>query len=164
MNNFILLKKPRIENYFTKSPKSKSINDKEDEDRCSSNVPESKEEVQQGPEESKYVEQGALDITSAKNKTKKARIPSCFQKIGTTGRRKIRCRVCCKHHNIIHIHKESDHVPQICSEGGSEIRQKYIDNNLQYTMHLEAVKAEKRTRLEKEELSQDRSTLEGSTS
>ena len=79
---------------------------------------------------------------SPPRKATKIEIPSCFEKIGFTGRRKIRCTVYYNQPNVIKISNGPNKKPPICSEDGSEIRKKYTDNHVKSTMHREAVKGE----------------------
>lgn len=84
---------------------------------------------------------------SKTSKRAKISLHDCFEKIGDTGRKMVRCKVCFSQPRVVNIHRKSNQIPPICTAEGSQIRQAIMDAHLNSTMHAEALKACRLSRL-----------------
>ena len=93
--------------------------------------------------------------TTLRRKRPKITIDQCFERVGSKGRKKIRCNVCFKHADVVKLRKKSDQVPPICTEIGSEIRTEHIENHLKSAIHAAACRANRLQNMSQPELKQE---------
>lgn len=66
-----------------------------------------------------------------------------FEKIGSQGRKMVRCKVCYLYPQTVLINcKQKNHIPPICSELGTLPRGSILESNLQSDIHKECIKAD----------------------
>lgn len=79
-----------------------------------------------------------------KNKKKiKLNLDLNFAKIGSQGRKMVRCKVCYLYPQTVLINcKQKNHIPPICSELGTLPRGSILESHLQSDIHKECIKAD----------------------
>lgn len=67
---------------------------------------------------------------------------ACFEKVPQTkGRKLMRCSICVQYPGTVLIHtKQKNHVPAICSSGGTILRKSIFSNHLLSKEHIECLK------------------------
>ena len=78
------------------------------------------------PDEDSVEAETKTDL-SHKRKRGKIDIDSCFVKVGSKGRKKVRCSICCKFPDVVNLHKKSGHIPPICTMTGAEVRKSHME-------------------------------------
>ena len=78
---------------------------------------------------------------------------ACFEKVPLTkGRKLMRCSICVQYPGTVLIHtKQKNHVPAICSSGGTVPRKNIYSNHLLSKEHFECLKVHRLSTLPKED-------------
>lgn len=78
----------------------------------------------------------------------------CFKKLPTTkGRKMVRCEICYRQATTaIMLCKKKNHLPPICSEGGSVPRVTILKNHIESHMHKECIKVDQLSKLSRSEV------------
>lgn len=78
---------------------------------------------------------------------------ACFEKVPQTkGRKLMRCSICLQYPGTVLIHtKQKNHVPAICSSGGTVPRKNIFSNHLMSKEHIECLKVHRLSTISKED-------------
>lgn len=78
---------------------------------------------------------------------------ACFEKVPQTkGRKLMRCSICLQYPGTVLIHtNQKNHVPAICSSGGTVPRKNIFSNHLMSKEHIECLKVHRLSTISKED-------------